>query len=91
MLAQAMASHPVLSKKAERHFRRALTLDPQNADLHFALGRYYQSFDMKGRALSEYKTAIRINPKHAEARKAVVEVSQTSPTSVDKMFKRFFG
>ncbi len=91
MLARAMASHPVLSKKAERHFRRALALDPQNADLHFSLGRYYQSFDMKSRALSEYKTALRINPQHAEARKAVVEVKQNGSTGVDKVFKRLFG
>jgi hypothetical protein len=91
MLARAMASHPVLGKKAERHFRRALTLDPQNADLHFALGRYYQSFDMKGRALSEYKTALRINPNHTEARKAVVEVKQNGSSSMDKVMKRLFG
>ena len=74
-----------------RHFRRALALDPQNADLHFSLGQYYQSFDMKGRALSEYKTALRINPKHAEARKAVVAVKQNGSTGVDKVFKRLFG
>lgn len=91
MLARAMASHPVLSKKAERHFRRALALDPQNAELHFSLGRYYQSFDMKGRALSEYKAALRINPKHAEARWAVVEAKQNGSDGVDKVFQRLFG
>ena len=91
MLARAIASHPVLGKKAERHFRRALTLDPQNADLHFALGRYYQTFDMKGRALSEYKTALRIDPNHTEARKAVVEVKQSGSSSMDKVMKRLFG
>ncbi|MGH9337212.1 MAG: DUF4388 domain-containing protein, partial [Vicinamibacteria bacterium] len=42
MLAQALASHSVMRSKAERHFRRALSLDPQNAEVHYLLGRYYQ-------------------------------------------------
>jgi tetratricopeptide (TPR) repeat protein len=91
MLARALASHPVLRNKAERHFRRALALDPQNADLHFALGRFYQSFDIKGRALSEYKTALRINPNHVEARKAVVEMKQNGSSSMDKVMRCLFG
>jgi tetratricopeptide (TPR) repeat protein len=91
MLAQALASHPVLSKKAERHFRRALTLDPQDAKLHYALARYYQSFDMRSRALSELKIALRIDPNFADARKSLVELKGGDATSMGKVFKKFFG
>ena len=38
MLAQALAGHHVMRKKAERHFRRALSLDSQNAKVHYLFG-----------------------------------------------------
>ncbi len=90
-LAQALASHPVLNKKAERHFRRALSLDPHDAKLHYALARYYQSFDMKSRALSELKIALRIDPNFADARKSLVELKGGDATPMGKVFKKFFG
>jgi hypothetical protein len=58
MLAQALASHPVMKIKAVRHFRSALSLNPQNAEAYYPLGRYYQSFDMRWRALAEFKAAL---------------------------------
>lgn len=90
LLAQALASHEVMKKKAERHFRRAISLDPQNAVLHYFLGRYYQSFDMKSRALAEFKTALRIDPKHAKARGALVEL-KGDDTSLQDRLKGFFS
>jgi hypothetical protein len=90
LLAQAMASHDVLKKKAERHFRRAVSLDPQNAQLHYLLGRYYQSFDMKSRALAEFKTALRIDPKLTKARAALVELKGDDSSFQDRL-KGFFA
>ena len=85
LLAQALASHDVMKKKAERHFRRAVSLDPQNAGLHYFFGRYYQSFDMKTRALAEFKTALRIDPKHAKARAALVELKGDDSSIQDRL------
>jgi tetratricopeptide (TPR) repeat protein len=90
LLAQALASLDVMKKKAERHFRRAVSLDPQNAVLHYILGRYYQSFDMKSRALAELKTALRIDPKHAKARSALLEL-KGNDTSLQDRLKGFFS
>jgi tetratricopeptide (TPR) repeat protein len=89
MLAQALASHPVMKSKAERHFRRALSLDPQNADAHYLFGRYYQSFDMRSRALAEFKAALAINPKLSQARSALVELKAPEAGIQDKL-KRLF-
>ncbi|HEY7698382.1 MAG TPA: hypothetical protein VIE88_08190, partial [Vicinamibacteria bacterium] len=89
MLAQALSSHPVMKSKAERHFRRALSLDPQNADAHYLLGRYYQSFDMRSRALAEFKAALAINPKLSQARSALVELKGQDGGLQDKL-KRLF-
>jgi tetratricopeptide (TPR) repeat protein len=89
MLAQALASHPVMKNKAERHFRRALSLDPQNAEAHYLLGRYYQSFDMRSRALAEFKAALAIDPRLAQARSALVELKAPDGGIQDKL-KRLF-
>lgn len=90
LLAQALASHPVMKSKAERHFRRALSLDPQNAKVHYLLGRYYQSFDMKSRALAELKAALAIDPKLSEARSAVVEIRGSADGTIQDKLKRLF-
>ncbi len=89
MLAEALASHSILRKKAERHFWRAIELEPQNADLHFALGNYYLLFDMKPRALSEFKTSVRIDPDHVLAQKALLELKK-DPTPMEQAFQRLF-
>ncbi len=89
MLAQALASHPVMKSKAERHFRRALSLDPQNAEAHYLLGRYYQSFDMRSRALAEFKAALAIDPRLSQARSALVELKASEGGIQDKL-KRLF-
>ncbi len=89
MLAQALAAHPVMKSKAERHFRRALTIDPQNAEAHYLFGRYYQSFDMRSRALAEFKAALAIDPRLSPARSALVELKGQDEGIQDKL-KRLF-
>jgi Tfp pilus assembly protein PilF len=76
--------------KAERHFRRALSKDPQNAEAHYLFGRYYQSFDMRSRALAEFKAALAIDPKLSEARSALVELKVPDAGLQDKL-KRLFA
>jgi DNA-binding Lrp family transcriptional regulator len=90
LLAQALASHPVMRTKAERHFRRALSKDPQNAEAHYLFGRYYQSFEMRSRALAEFKAALAINPKLSEARSALVELKAPDAGLQDRL-KRLFA
>jgi cytochrome c-type biogenesis protein CcmH/NrfG len=89
MLAEALATHPVMKSKAERHFRRALSKDPQSAEAHYLLGRYYQSFDMRSRALAEFKAALTIDPKLSQARSALVELKGPDGGIQDKL-KRLF-
>lgn len=90
MLAQALGAHPVMKGKAERHFRRSLSLDPQNAEVHYLFGRYYQSFDMKARALAEFKSALTIDPALSKARSAVVEIKGSVEGSLHEKLKRLF-
>jgi len=90
MLARAMARHPVMRKDAERHFIEALRLAPQDADLHFSLGLYYKSFGMHSRAQHEFRTAIRINPRHEDATKHLSS-GQSAKDPLRDVFKKIFG
>jgi tetratricopeptide (TPR) repeat protein len=89
MLAKAMMKHPVMSKNAERHFVEALRLDPQNADLHYSLGVYYKAFGLHSRAITEFRTAVRIDPRHEKARKQLS--SEGKKDSIRDMFRKIFG
>ena len=90
MLAKAMLRHPVMRKNAERHFIEALRLTPQDADLHFWLGLYYKIFGLKSRAETEFRTALRIEPKHQGARKYLTgEGRRKDPLS--NLFGKIFG
>jgi tetratricopeptide (TPR) repeat protein len=91
MLARAMARHPVMRKDAERHFIDALRLAPQDADLHYSLGLYYKSFSMHSRAQNEFRTALRIDPRHEGATKHLSAVGRGGKDPVRDMFKKIFG
>jgi tetratricopeptide (TPR) repeat protein len=91
MLARAMARHPVMRKDAERHFIEALRLAPQDADLHHSLGLYYKSFGMHSRAQHEFRTAVRINPNHEEAKKHISAGGKGAKDPLRDVFKKIFG
>jgi len=89
MLAKAMLRHPVMRKNAERHFIEALRLAPQDADLHFWLGLYYKTFGLKSRAETEFRTTLRIDPRHEGARKYMGGERRKDPFS--NLLGRIFG
>jgi tetratricopeptide (TPR) repeat protein len=91
MLARAMARHPVMRKDAERHFIDALRLAPQDADLHYSLGLYYKSFGMHARAQTEFRTCLRINPRHEGATKHISTGGRNTKDPLRHMFKKIFG
>ena len=89
MLAKAMLRHPVMRKNSERHFIEALRLAPQDADLHFWLGLYYKTFGLKSRAETEFRTTLRIDPRHEGARKHILGERRKDPLS--NLFGKIFG
>ena len=89
MLAKAMLRHPVMRKNSERHFIEALRLVPQDADLHFWLGLYYKTFGLKSRAETEFRTTLRIDPRHEGARKHILGERRKDPLS--NLFGKIFG
>jgi tetratricopeptide (TPR) repeat protein len=79
-LAVAKASYPRTAKQAERDFVEALRLEPDNADLHYTFGMYYKAMKQRARAQAELATALRLNRRHALARR---ELEALSPDGVD--------
>ena len=88
-LAIAMASYPRTAKAAEREFVEALRIDPDNPDLHYQFGMYYKVMKQRARALSEMQTAVRLNPRHALARRELETLSpkDSALSSLKKLFK----
>ena len=88
-LAIAMASYPRTAKGGEREFLEALRLEPDNPDLHYQFGMYYKVMKQRARALAEMQTAVRLNPRHAMARRELETLSpkDSALTSLKKLFR----
>src|SRR5262245_5832723 len=88
-LAIAMACWPRTKKDAEREFLEASRLDPDNADLQYQLGLYYKAMKVKSRAISVFQTAVRLNPRHKQAREELESLSpkDSALTGLRKLFR----
>ncbi len=68
---------------AEDAYRRALALDPRNADAHVNLGRLLQERGRVEEAVLQYEEALRLSPKHAPAAfnlgTALEDLKRTNP------------
>jgi tetratricopeptide (TPR) repeat protein len=88
-LAIAMACYPKTAKQAEREFLEAARLEPDSADLHYLFGLYYKAMRQRARAVAEMRTAVRLNPRHKNARQELEALSpkDSALTSLKKLFK----
>jgi tetratricopeptide (TPR) repeat protein len=89
-LAFAMACWPRTAKQAEREFLEAIRLEPDNADLHYQFGVYYKAMKVRSRAISEMRTAVKLNPRHKQAREELEALSpkDSALTSLKNLFKQ---
>ena len=88
-LAIAMAFYPTTAKQAEREFLEAVRLEPHNADIHYQFGLYYKAMRVRSRAITEMQTAVRLNPRHKQARQELEAMSpkDSALTSLKKLFR----
>lgn len=66
-LGRLQAHNPGWKDRALESFRRALLLEPQNAEGHYASAQFFEQQGELERARSLYQTAVRIDPGHLEA------------------------
>jgi tetratricopeptide (TPR) repeat protein len=88
-LAVAMAKYPRTAKQAEREFLEAVRLDPDNADLHYKFAMYYKAMKQRARAQAELQTALRINRRHADAKRELEALSPDAFATVMNLKKLF--
>jgi tetratricopeptide (TPR) repeat protein len=88
-LAVAMAQYPRTAKQAEREFLEAVRLDPDNADLHYKFAMYYKAMKQRARAQAELQTALRINRRHADAKRELEALSPDAFAAVMNLKKLF--
>jgi hypothetical protein len=90
MLARALSLHPSRGKEAEEQFVEALRLSPHDAQIHYWLGLYYKSFGLGSRAENEFRTTLRIDPRHEGARRQL-GASENSDDTLGSVIKKLFG
>ena len=61
-------------KEAEESAKKAVTLGPNEAEAHFALGFFYNATDNFDLAFTSFKKAIFLNPSHAHAHDEIADV-----------------
>ena len=61
-------------KEAKEYAEKAVTLGPNEAEAHFALGFYYNATDSFDLAFTSFKKAIFLNPSHAHAHDEIADV-----------------
>jgi len=81
-----MQCHPTLEKTAEGHFLQAVTLAPNDAHAHVALGLYYQRAKKHARAIAELEQALRLDPRNEDAARYLEKSCQ--PTRMSKLFTK---
>ena len=88
-LAIAMTCYPRTAKQAEREFLEAVRLEPNNADTHYQFGLYFKAMKVRSRAVAEMRTAVRLNPRHEDARAELESLSPKDSVlgSLRKMFR----
>jgi Flp pilus assembly protein TadD len=78
-LAVAMARWTRTARQAEREFLEAVRLEPEDPELHVQFGLYYKAMNVRSRAIAEFRTAVRLNPRHKAARAALEALSPGDP------------
>jgi tetratricopeptide (TPR) repeat protein len=73
LLAKAMFRHPTMRKNAGRHFQEAIRLAPNNSDYHLWLGLYCKAFGLGSRAVTEFRTALELDPNNQMAKKHLMK------------------
>jgi curved DNA-binding protein CbpA len=70
-LAKTEAKVPSFQEKAEEDFKKAVELEPWNAENFAALGEFYNQEGLSVKAKKQFKKALDIEPEHRMARKAL--------------------
>ncbi len=91
-LGRVQARNPNWRGRAIESYRAALELEPDNAEVRFALGLLYEQTEDPERARVQFTAVVRLNPAHAEAaeRLAKLEPKRGGRSAGGSLFDRIF-
>ena len=78
LLGLSQMNVPTLKMEAEKNLKKAVDIDPWNAEPLVALGKLFLSENMKKSAENYFRKALSINPDHALASKKLEELTGKS-------------
>jgi hypothetical protein len=89
-LGKAMTALPQTIKRAERQYLEAVRLEPNDAEIRFAFGRYYLRIKHKGRAREQFRLALSLDPRHERAHAALQSLApkDSALDNIKKLFNR---
>jgi curved DNA-binding protein CbpA len=74
-LGASQAENPRTRKEAEQNLMKAIDLEQAHSDSYLALGKLYLTVGLSRRAETQFHSALRWNPKNAEAERLLGEIS----------------
>jgi Flp pilus assembly protein TadD len=74
-LGRLLARFPKTAREAERYFISAARIAPDDANVQYEFGCYYESIKNKGRARERYRNALTLDPRHPKAREKFRELA----------------
>jgi tetratricopeptide (TPR) repeat protein len=75
LLALAESKMPAMGKKAEKHFLKAIALEPWNAEGLVGLGLFYKNEGLLARAKKQFERALDVDAEHKIARQELAVLS----------------
>ncbi|HXH39835.1 MAG TPA: tetratricopeptide repeat protein [Thermoanaerobaculia bacterium] len=76
LLGACQERNPKWRRDAAESFQRALSLDPNSAEVMISLGDLYRTEGMTARAQSCYEDALKISPEHPEAKSRLTAIKK---------------
>lgn len=75
-LGRLQERNPNWRRRAVESYRSALELDPDSAEVRFALGRLYEELEELDRARVQYAATVRLRPHHHEAAERLAKLME---------------
>ena len=74
LLAQALSHLPLRKRDAERHYKKAIELEPARTEYYCHLGQFYEQEGFPARALEQFEAAREWDPDNSELRNAITRL-----------------
>ena len=89
-LGYAMSKIPQYRRESEKHFLRAIEINPMNTNTYIHLGRMYKEVRMLAKALEAFQNALRWDPENKLALQEIEEISGSKKSKgfLGNLFKK---